>query len=125
MVAAYKAYGVKAARIAAAFRAALLLQGLIALAIIGAVVVAWLTLWGRRPAGAESKEPPGRRLLRIGFGLLWLFDGILQAQPGMPAGPGAASDRAHRVELAALGAARGELGRHRLDPSPGAEINRA
>jgi hypothetical protein len=73
-------------RIAAAFRAALLHQGLIALAIIGAVVVAWLTLRGRRPAGAASKEPPGRRLLRIGFGLLWLFDGILQAQPGMPAG---------------------------------------
>jgi hypothetical protein len=29
-------------------------------------------------------EPTGRRLLRIGFGLLWLLDGILQAQPAMP-----------------------------------------
>ena len=31
-------------------------------------------------------EPPGRRLLRIGFGLLWIFDGLLQAQPAMAAG---------------------------------------
>jgi hypothetical protein len=31
-------------------------------------------------------EPAGRRVLRIGFGLLWLFDGVLQAQPKMPAG---------------------------------------
>jgi hypothetical protein len=43
-------------------------------------------------------EPAARRALRIGFGLLWLFDGVLQAQPKMPAGlasqviePGAAS----------------------------------
>ena len=48
---------------------------------------------GRRPragaghAGARGPaEPAGRRLLRIGFGLLWLFDGILQAQPRMPLG---------------------------------------
>ena len=50
----------------------------------------------RRPAGAASAagqgrtaaepEPPGRRLLRIGFGILWIFDGILQAQPAMPLG---------------------------------------
>jgi hypothetical protein len=31
-------------------------------------------------------EPAGRRVLRIGFGLLWLFDGILQAQPRLPSG---------------------------------------
>jgi hypothetical protein len=31
-------------------------------------------------------EPAWRRLLRIGFGLLWVFDGILQAQPKMPIG---------------------------------------
>ena len=31
-------------------------------------------------------EPSGRKLLRIGFGLLWVFDGILQAQPAMAAG---------------------------------------
>jgi cytochrome oxidase Cu insertion factor (SCO1/SenC/PrrC family) len=31
-------------------------------------------------------EPPARRFLRIGLGLLWLLDGLLQAQPAMPAG---------------------------------------
>ena len=31
-------------------------------------------------------EPAGRRVLRIGFGVLWLLDGLLQAQPGMAAG---------------------------------------
>ncbi len=37
-------------------------------------------------AGSEWSEPGWRRLLRIGFGLLWIFDGILQAQPGMAVG---------------------------------------
>jgi len=31
-------------------------------------------------------EPQARRFLRIGLGLLWLVDGLLQAQPAMPAG---------------------------------------
>ena len=31
-------------------------------------------------------EPAWRRVLRIGFGLLWVFDGILQAQPKMAVG---------------------------------------
>jgi len=31
-------------------------------------------------------EPTARRLLRITFGLIWLFDGILQAQTQMPLG---------------------------------------
>jgi hypothetical protein len=35
---------------------------------------------------AASVEPSGRRLPRIGFGVLWLLDGILQAQPNMAAG---------------------------------------
>ncbi len=34
---------------------------------------------------AAAAEPPARRLIRIGFGLLWLFDGVLQAQPKMAA----------------------------------------
>jgi len=38
-----------------------------------------------RPAKAPA-EPRARRLLRIGFGLIWVFDGILQAQPKMAAG---------------------------------------
>jgi cytochrome oxidase Cu insertion factor (SCO1/SenC/PrrC family) len=48
----------------------------------------------RGPGG----EPSARRLLRIAFGLLWVFDGLLQAQVSMPLGlvpqvikPGAAT----------------------------------
>jgi cytochrome oxidase Cu insertion factor (SCO1/SenC/PrrC family) len=75
----------------AAFRSALLHQGLIA---AGLFLLLWL-LWGAsrnwlRPGAAghvpRPAEPAGRRVLRIGFGLLWLFDGILQAQPKMPGG---------------------------------------
>ena len=44
----------------------------------------------RRPAAASVREAvpesAGRRVLRIGFVLLWLLDGVLQAQPGMAAG---------------------------------------
>jgi hypothetical protein len=82
--------------LAAAFRSALLHQGLIVLLIVAVVVAAWvwrdrwmaprLRGWLRGLAGPAGPEPAGRRLLRIGFGLLWLFDGILQAQPNMPAG---------------------------------------
>ena len=77
----------------AAFRSALLHQGLIA---AGIFLVLWL-LWGAsrnwvpaKAAGAvraePAPEPAGRRVLRIGFGLLWVFDGVLQAQPQMPGG---------------------------------------
>jgi len=75
----------------AAFRSALLHQGLIA---AGLFLLLWL-LWGAsrnwlRPGSAghapRAAEPAGRRVLRIGFGLLWVFDGILQAQPQMPGG---------------------------------------
>jgi len=31
-------------------------------------------------------EPPARRILRIGFGILWVFDGLLQVQSSMPLG---------------------------------------
>jgi cytochrome oxidase Cu insertion factor (SCO1/SenC/PrrC family) len=40
----------------------------------------------RSPWRAGPWEPRGRRLLRIGFGLLWILDGILQAQPKMAGG---------------------------------------
>ena len=77
----------------AAFRSALLHQGLIA---AGVVVLLWL-LWGasrnwvpEQAAGTAGSrgaaESAARRVLRIGFGLLWLFDGLLQAQPKMPGG---------------------------------------
>ena len=81
----------------AAFRSALLHQGAIALLIIVFLGLAWATAraW-RRPgpgapaqAGAEravTREARGRGLLRVGFGLLWILDGILQAQPKMAGG---------------------------------------
>jgi cytochrome oxidase Cu insertion factor (SCO1/SenC/PrrC family) len=73
----------------AAFRSALLHQGLLAAVIVSAL----LLLWGAsrawvpaipRPAG--EPEPAARTVLRVGFGLLWVLDGVLQAQPQMPGG---------------------------------------
>jgi cytochrome oxidase Cu insertion factor (SCO1/SenC/PrrC family) len=40
----------------------------------------------RQPPRAGMPEPAGRRLLRIGFGVIWILDGILQAQPKMAGG---------------------------------------
>ncbi len=92
----------------AAFKAALLHQGLVALLILAVLAVAWVSVreWipsvrtatraggsGRGRAG--TAEPAGRRLLRIGFGIIWVFDGLLQAQPRMAAGlPSAAIEPA-------------------------------
>jgi hypothetical protein len=79
--------------VVAAFRAALLYQGLIILAVFAVLSIAWVAV--RRPqaggaAGGRGRaavaEPAGRQVLRIGFGLLWLLDGVLQAQPRMAAG---------------------------------------
>jgi cytochrome oxidase Cu insertion factor (SCO1/SenC/PrrC family) len=77
----------------AAFRAALLHQGLIAAALLAVLALAWITVRELSPAGRRARfvttwsaEPAARRLLRIGFGTLWLFDGLLQAQPAMAAG---------------------------------------
>jgi cytochrome oxidase Cu insertion factor (SCO1/SenC/PrrC family) len=95
--------------VVAAFRAALLHQGLFALLVIAVLGAAWAATAPRlaaRAGGSTSAipataEPAGRRVLRIGFGVLWLFDGILQAQPKMAIGlpqqvtePGAASSPA-------------------------------
>jgi cytochrome oxidase Cu insertion factor (SCO1/SenC/PrrC family) len=84
--------------VVAAFKAALVHQGLIALLIFALVGLAWITLRVWLPGSAaaadaapgttaaEAAEPAWRRLLRIGFGLIWVFDGILQAQPKMAVG---------------------------------------
>ena len=37
-------------------------------------------------AAGGAAEPRGRWLLRTGFGVLWIFDGLLQAQPKMAGG---------------------------------------
>jgi cytochrome oxidase Cu insertion factor (SCO1/SenC/PrrC family) len=115
--------------VVAAFKAALLHQGLIALLIFLVLGLAWIgaRAWLRTGAGGSTRaqasgkqarasgkqaqatgkqaqassgkqaqatdraapslaEPAWRKLLRIGFGLLWVFDGILQAQPKMALG---------------------------------------
>ena len=123
--------------VVAAFKAALLHQGLIALLIFALLGLAWITVraWlparpGRRAGSARPARPGAgraawRQLLRIGFGLLWIFDGILQAQPTMAVGLPVAGHPADRGELAALGAARGELGRDDLVVSPDAGRGRS
>ena len=79
--------------VVAAFRAALLHQGLIILAVFALLSIAWVAVRRPQAAGAAGgrgraavPEPAGRQVLRIGFGLLWLLDGVLQAQPRMAAG---------------------------------------
>jgi cytochrome oxidase Cu insertion factor (SCO1/SenC/PrrC family) len=80
--------------VVAAFRSALLHQAIIALAIFAVLSVVWVSVRERHDAGAvgaegaarRPAEPAGHRVLRIGFGLLWLLDGLLQTQPGMAAG---------------------------------------
>ncbi|HEY1640271.1 MAG TPA: SCO family protein [Streptosporangiaceae bacterium] len=82
--------------VVAAFRSALLHQGIAALLIFAVLIVAWVAIREWRPPGAaraprdgragDGAEPRWRQVLRISFGLLWLFDGILQAQPAMAVG---------------------------------------
>ncbi|HEY2509166.1 MAG TPA: SCO family protein [Streptosporangiaceae bacterium] len=76
-----------------AFKTALLHQGLIALLIFLVVGLTWLSLRAWLPLPAATKtttpavpEPAWRQLLRYGSGVLWVFDGILQAQPKMAVG---------------------------------------
>jgi cytochrome oxidase Cu insertion factor (SCO1/SenC/PrrC family) len=77
-----------------AFRTALVHQWAIVALIFALVLIAWAATrtWvtGREKtaltAPAPWHEPGARRLLRVGFGILWLFDGILQAQPQMAGG---------------------------------------
>ncbi len=86
--------------VVAAFKAALLHQGIIALVIFALLGFAWVTVRAWLPAAADggagagtgdaagtaAAEPSWRMVLRIGFGLLWVFDGVLQAQPKMAIG---------------------------------------
>ena len=84
--------------VVAAFRSALIHQGIIALLIFFLLAMLWVSVreWvpGSRtsfgpPAGGLPAAPRGRQLIRIGFGVLWILDGLLQAQPAMPLGLGA------------------------------------
>jgi cytochrome oxidase Cu insertion factor (SCO1/SenC/PrrC family) len=80
----------------AAFRSALLRQWLVIMLVLAFLLIAWaltriafLRPGGRGPAATAAgwwREPRARWLLRVGFGVLWLADGLLQAQPQMPGG---------------------------------------
>jgi cytochrome oxidase Cu insertion factor (SCO1/SenC/PrrC family) len=86
--------------IVTAFHSALLHQGLIVLfilAVAGVTLNVLRSLQFRRavatagtatgaPRLDRAQESSARRLLRISFGLIWLFDGILQGQASMPLG---------------------------------------
>ena len=109
--------------VVAAFKAALMHQGLQALLIFAVLGFVWFTVRTWPPAAAQADaggaagtpgpapaEPAWRQLLRIGFGLLWIFDGVLQAQPKMAVGlpsqviePTAASSPAWVQHLVNLG----------------------
>jgi cytochrome oxidase Cu insertion factor (SCO1/SenC/PrrC family) len=83
--------------VVSAFQSALVRQGLVVLLILLALAVAWnvlrtlqlrLAMSGSTtpPSGPPWPEPAARRLLRVAFGLLWIFDGVLQGQSSMPLG---------------------------------------
>jgi len=83
------------------FNSTLLHQGILVILILALLAVVWnvlRTVQYRRAVslGGTSARPPrspwlypepiGRRTMRIGFGLIWIFDGILQGQSSMPLG---------------------------------------
>jgi cytochrome oxidase Cu insertion factor (SCO1/SenC/PrrC family) len=74
--------------VVAAFHAALLHQGLFALLIFALLSIGWVAVRDhtQSPALDVAPEPAGRQALRIGFGLLWVLDGLLQVQPDMAVG---------------------------------------
>jgi cytochrome oxidase Cu insertion factor (SCO1/SenC/PrrC family) len=96
--------GIMSPSVVAAFTAALREQGVILALIFALLALTWvfvrplasradvaagggaLTVTARGLSTGMAAEPAGRRVLRAGFGLLWLADGLLQAQPAMPLG---------------------------------------
>jgi len=78
--------------IVSAFHSALLRQSLVVLVLV-VVLAGWNVLRASRSPASDgesdsqvSAEPRARRVLRVSFGLLWIFDGLLQAQAAMPLG---------------------------------------
>jgi cytochrome oxidase Cu insertion factor (SCO1/SenC/PrrC family) len=81
--------------VVAAFHSALVHQAILALVIFAVLSLCWVAARDLCPVRLASvrlaslslaREPAWRRVLRIGFGILWLFDGLLQAQPAMAVG---------------------------------------
>lgn len=77
------------------FRAVLLAEGTVMFLLFVLLAIGWVACremllvraraWLAAQRGRWPAEPAGRRVLRIGFGVLWIVDGLLQAQPAMPA----------------------------------------
>jgi len=85
--------------VTAAFRNALNHQFLVVLVLLMVLAIVWNSIRtvrfrravrnGRVETAAATwpfPEPAARRLLRISFGILWIFDGLLQTQSSMPLG---------------------------------------
>lgn len=73
----------------AAFVSALWHQLIIVAAIVAVLAIAYRIArnrWATEPQPESAPEPRSRRFLRIAFGLLWIFDAVLQAQPKMAGG---------------------------------------
>src|SRR5579863_4172439 len=83
-------YNLSNALVAALFRHALFVTGLLRLTVIAMLLMFVLALTRRilrfnvSPEGLL--EPRARTYLRWGFGVIWLIDGILQFQVSMPLG---------------------------------------
>lgn len=111
--------------IVTAFQLRLLHQLLLVLVILAVLAIAWNLLRSAQlrraldgapqtrssESNALAPEPVARRVLRVGFGLLWIFDGVLQAQAAMPVGladhiitPAAATSPSWVQHLVASGA---------------------
>jgi cytochrome oxidase Cu insertion factor (SCO1/SenC/PrrC family) len=91
--------GVGNSNIIEAFHTALGRQALLILLVVLLLFVSWNGLRSLQyrkavargdhfppPRPASSPEPSGRRVVRIGFAVLWIIDGLLQLQQAMPLG---------------------------------------
>jgi hypothetical protein len=106
--------------IVAQFKSAVLAEGTFLFLVFVLLAIYWTACrevllararaWLVAQRGRWPQEPAWRRVLRIGFGVLWIVDGLLQAQPLMPIGlpsqviePAAAGSQAWVVHLVAWG----------------------
>ncbi len=77
------------------FRAVLLAEGTVMFLLFVLLAIGWVACremllararaWLAAQRGRWPAEPGGRRVARIGIGVLWIVDGLLQAQPAIPA----------------------------------------
>jgi hypothetical protein len=106
--------------IVAQFKSAVLAEGTFLFLIFVLLAIYWTACrevllararaWLVAQNGRWPQEPSWRRVLRIGFGVLWIIDGLLQAQPLMPIGlpsqviePAAAGSQPWVLHLVAWG----------------------